>query len=496
MPLEAFNSSASIINVLTGGVNSVGRSLLLGQQDIQTNAVRSIEESFASRIDESIARLNQTDTSPKISSLRREQSILVSRKERLNQAIELLNKTLTQTKLIKIALNHLQDILDGLQDNSTESETSAVARDWDNTLRKINVLVEGATVTYKDGGVSYEVNLIKPDGSRTDFPKNRPLFSSDDPPETLSPHVHRSFLAPFNSNGDTLLINGTYLGTDYFLQPTSGAFGGNFNNLSAGTIWNSDTAFRDTEEETGTLTEFTLVGDPGKPSLGSATGASGPVNDPHKFTNQSKEILWNESIRNLTSPSTHVGKDVLFWFDNFDGGSFLPTSAEVKTGGLGLLDAWVYNDFSATRFFVVDGVNSTLGTREQAIDDLGVKFLVNSTAKTSKQGAMSKVVLAEKQFQHALDTLQSRANLFDPQIAGIEKEISDITATSLSEKEAIVSSLKLASQVAQFQLAILASRGSTIVSSLILSQDNFNGLGSSFKATGDALLGATLSIQV
>ena len=143
MPLEAFNSSASIIDVLTGGVNSVGRSLLLGQQGIQTNTVRSIEESFASRIDEAIARLNKTDTNPKISALRREQSILARRKERLNQAIELLNKTLTQTKLIKSALNHLQDILGGLNDNSSEAATSAVARDWDNTLRKINILVEG-----------------------------------------------------------------------------------------------------------------------------------------------------------------------------------------------------------------------------------------------------------------------------------------------------------------------------------------------------------------
>ena len=109
---------------------------------------------------------------------------------------------------------------------------------------------------------------------------------------------------------------------------------------------------------------------------------------------------------------------------------------------------------------------------------------------------MTKLVFAEKQFQHALDTLQSRANLFDPVIASIENEISDITQTSLNEKEAIVSSLELASQVAQFDLAILASRGDTLVSSLLLSQDNFNtGLGSSFKATGDALLGATLSIQ-
>ena len=48
MPLEAFNSSASIIDVLTGGVNSVGRSLLLGLQGIQTNTVRRIEIGRAS----------------------------------------------------------------------------------------------------------------------------------------------------------------------------------------------------------------------------------------------------------------------------------------------------------------------------------------------------------------------------------------------------------------------------------------------------------------
>ena len=66
----------------------------------------------------------------------------------------------------------------------------------------------------------------------------------------------------------------------------------------------------------------------------------------------------------------------------------------------------------------------------------------------------------------------------------------------MSENEAIVVALKLASQVAQLDLAILASRGNTIVFSLLLSQDNFNnGFGSSFKAIGDALLGATLSIR-
>ena len=127
--------------------------------------------------------------------------------------------------------------------------------------------------------------------------------------------------------------------------------------------------------------------------------------------------------------------------------------------------------------------------------DFGTENLLKHAAKDLAK-ARGLVLTREAQLKLDTTTLQSRANLFDPQIAGIEREISNITETSLSENEAIVVSLKLAFQVAQFNLAILASRGSTLVSSLLLSQDNFNnGLGSSFKATGDALLGATLSIQ-
>jgi hypothetical protein len=146
------------------------------------------------------------------------------------------------------------------------------------------------------------------------------------------------------------------------------------------------------------------------------------------------------------------------------------TTADITRGGLNILDAWMYKDF-------------------------GTENLLNHVAKDLGK-ARGLVLTREAQLRLNTRILQSRANLFDPQIAGIEREISDITETSLSEKEAIVVSLKLAFQVAQFNLAILASRGSTIVSSLLLSQDNFNnGLGSSFKATGNALLGATLSIQ-
>ena len=441
MPLEAFNSSASIIDVLTGGVNSVGRSLLLGQQGIQTNTVRSIEESFASRIDEAIARLNQTDTNPKISALRREQSILASRKERLNQAIELLNKTLTQTNFIKKATEHLADLLDDLEAGTITS--SSMATVWDNTLRIINNLVEDATVTYKDGGVSYEKNLIKSDGSRTRFP-------------------NRSFLAPFNSNGDTLLISGSYLGTDYFLQEFTQnvefpANSGNFISFVGDTFWNSDTAFLDTEAATGTLTEFaSQAGFPDSPTGVTASVTAAGIS----FFN----LVRNENGNFIAFETTGGGRSL----------------ATITTGGLGLLDAWMYNDFNDTDDTPLN--RDATFTRQFAKDDL--------------EQALGKILLAEAQFRLDVKTLQSRANLFDPQIAGIEREISNITETSLSENEAIVVSLKLAFQVAQFNLAILASRGSTLVSSLLLSLDNFNnGLGSSFKATGDALLGATLSIQ-
>ena len=417
MPLEAFNSSASIIDVLTGGVNSVGRSLLLGQQGIQTNTVRSIEESFASRIDEAISRLNQTDISPKISALRREQSILASRKARVNEAIEVLNKTLIQTKFLQNAIKHLEDQIKSFE--NSEITASALATDWDNTLRKINIVVEGATVTYKDGGVSSEKNLIKSDGSRTRFP-------------------NRLFLAPYNSRGETLQIDGKYLGVDYFLTQITG-----------GTLfWNSDTAFLDTEAATGTLTEFSSqAGFPGSP-----TGRTEDVTTIN-FRNFNSSTL---AVR-FRTPSNSVVR------------SF------VTKAGLGLLDAWLYNDFQGTNN---DGsVNIT-----RAKDDL--------------EQTLGKILLAEAQFRLDLKTLQSRTTLFDSNIVGLEREIDQIVSTSLSEKEAIVVSLKLASQVAQFDLALLASRGDTIVFSLLLSQDNFNnGFGSSFKAIGDALLGATLSIR-
>ena len=152
MPLEAFNSSASIVGALNGGVTTTDRVIVNGTRNIQTNVAQNLESGFASRIDAAIAQLNQSINNPKIDALRREQSLLLSRKTRLNTAIEVLNKSLTQTASLKSTVEHLQGQIQGVTDGTITASNAATERD--NKLRKINILVEDATVTYKDQGVS------------------------------------------------------------------------------------------------------------------------------------------------------------------------------------------------------------------------------------------------------------------------------------------------------------------------------------------------------
>ena len=490
MPLEAFSSSASIFDALSGGVGTLDRALLNGQRNIQTDVLQSIEAGFASRIDAAIAQLNKSSNSPKIDALRREQSLLLSRKTRLNTAIELLNKTLTQTTSLKSAIEHLEEQVKGVIDGTITPSNAAT--DWDNKLRKINILVEDATVTYKDQGVSYEKNLIKTTGKiQTDLDGSRINFTP------------QSFLAPYNSK-DTLFINGVYLGTDYFLE--EGVDPGLFNgagNVSDGTFWNSNTAFLSTEDATGTLTEFasTAAGIPGSP-----TGQSGSVQLTSTATLTSQQereaaIVAGEeaffllyATATVAVPSTAFGlNDVIIWIDNFDndpntGSSFILRSvnvAKVIKGGLGLLDAWAYNNFETLNVFgtaVNPGTATNPGSNLRALGDLGE--------------AMSKIVFAEKHFRDSSFRLQSQANFFDPIINGIDREISDLTETALNEQQAIVTSLELQSQVTQFGSSLLEARGNALIFSLVLAQDNFNKSSGAFKATGEALFGSTLNIQV
>lgn len=223
MALEAFSSSASLVGTLNGGVTSVDRSLLLKQGNVQVAAVKQLESGFKSRIDEALAELDAKISSPKIEGLQREQSLLISRKERINSGVEVVNKSLFQITFLKGALEEMDAKLKEVQAGSLS--TSDFATFWDNAIRKININVEDASISLKSGGVESQQNLIKAN--------SRTSFSS------------QTFVAPYSARGETLTIAGSYLGTDYFLIENGGS-----------KFWNSNTGFLSSEEATGTLSEF------------------------------------------------------------------------------------------------------------------------------------------------------------------------------------------------------------------------------------------------
>ena len=91
-------------------------------------------------------------------------------------------------------------------------------------------------------------------------------------------------------------------------------------------------------------------------------------------------------------------------------------------------------------------------------------------------------------------TLQSRATVFDTIIGGLQNEILSIAEDIQSDRQATLLAAELEFQVAQFQFSLLASRGNTLVFSLVLSQDS--GIQRSTQASSEAVLGATLSVNV
>jgi len=415
MPLEAFSSTASIVGALNQGVTEVGRSLLLKSGITQTTAAGSIQNIFASRIDTALANLNAANSTPVSDSLRQEQAILTGRKDRINNAINVLNKSLNQFQFLKNHVEYLEGEITKLEADTITA--SALATDWDNKLRKINQLIMAADESYEEAGSFYQKNLIG-HLSRTSFQT-------------------QTFLAPYNSNGDNLLISGIYLGVDYFLTETS----------PGSEFWNSDTARAVSEEATGTLTEYT------------------------SFPNSPTGNTENVTSLNFTGFTDNNGSDDVVTFQQTNGTN---VTATITRGGLGLLDAWLYDDFSTS------------------VDSNSI-----SRAKADLNLAESKILLAEAEFRTDLETLKSRANLFDALTAGIEKEIDERVSNLRSEKEAELSALQLVFQVAQFNFALLASRGNTLVFSLILAQDSQKGdVVGSTAAIGEALVGSTLSVQV
>ena len=100
MPIEAFNTTNSIVGALNGGVTAVDRSLLLSRGTTQTRASQSIQDNFASRIDAAIAKLHGITSTPITDALQQDQALLTSRKERLSEAISVIDKSLSFKTLV------------------------------------------------------------------------------------------------------------------------------------------------------------------------------------------------------------------------------------------------------------------------------------------------------------------------------------------------------------------------------------------------------------
>jgi len=407
MAATAFDPTITIVNTLSGGVNSIDRVLLLSRGTAQATAATSLTNQFASRIDAALAKLDKGATTPISEALLRQQSQLISRKDRINDAIGVLNQAFTQIGFLRNHVDYLQEQVAELEAGNITA--AALSVDFDNKLRKINQLAAAGAQSFKDGGIYFQKNLI---GSLS-----RSSFAT------------QTLFAPYNSNGDTLQIDGAYLGTDYFIAEDT-----------SGDIFKSDTGFAASEETVGTLTEYSS-------DHTTATGVSDTVTD-LSFTS----IDGSDNVVFQLSDSTSI-------------------TGVVSRGGLGILDAWLYSNFDTSS-------DTTALTR----------------VKADLDKAESILLLREADFLADRATLQSRATVFDTQIGGLQNEILSIAEDIQSDRQAELLAAELEFQVAQFQFSLLASRGNTLVFSLIMSQDN--GIQPNTKASSEAVLGATLSVNV
>ena len=403
MALAAFDPTITIVNTLSGGVNTIDRVLLLSRGAAQSAAAASLTSLFASRIDAALARLDQSATTPLSEALLRQQSGLISRKDRVNDAIGVLNKAFTQIGFLKNHVDYLQEQIAALE--AGDITAAALTVDFDNKLRKINQLAAAGAQSFKDGGVYFQKNLI--------VSLSRSSFAT------------QTFFAPYNSKGDTLQIDGVYLGTDYYITDSVD-------------FWNSDTGFAASEDTVGTLTEYSSY--------------------PDTTTGQSETV----TAITLNSINTTTGAV------DFDISGPVNITGTLTKGGLGILDAWLYENFA----------------NQTAID----------RAKADLDEAESLLLLTEADFLADRATLQSRVTVFATLIGGLQNEIASIAEDIENDRQAELLAAQLEFQVARFQFSLLAARGNTLVFALILAQDI--GIQPNTRASSEAVLGATLNLSV
>ena len=276
-----FDPRVTLTNTLSGGVNTSDRAILNLRGAQQAQSAQSLQSQFASRIDAALAKFQSSGTSAQIDSLTQQQSLLASRRDRVTQAITVVQKALSQFDYLKSNIDYLRDQLDLLQ--SGDLTASEVSVNWDNAMRKINLLADAGTLLLKDGKNYFQKNLIDT--------QSRSSFST------------QTLYAPYNQDGQTYQIDGTFLGTDYYITDS----GGNF--------WNSDTGYLGTADQVGTLTQYSSYPD-------TPTGTSDSVTDItlDSFTRSTGAVTF--TLSNATQ-----------------------VTGTVTRGGLGLLDSFLYGNF-------------------------------------------------------------------------------------------------------------------------------------------------------
>jgi hypothetical protein len=405
--LPAFDPRVTVPNTLSGGVNTSNRALLLAQGTAQTQAAQSLNARFTARIENALGRLANS-SSAEADALLRAQSQLASRKDRVTQAVQVVSKALTQSEYLKGHIEYLQDQLDELEAGNTTA--GALATDWDNKLRKINQLASAASQIIKDGRSYYPKNLIDS--------RSRETFSA------------QTVYAPYNSDGDVIQIDGTYLGTDWYITDSSGDF------------WNSDTGFAASEDAVGTLTGYDDYPD-------TANGESSSVDAAGLFVSFNSST---DAVSFQVGATTYTGT--------------------VTRGGLGLLDAFLYDNF------------------ETDVDPNSI-----DRARTDLQDAEALLLNTEAELRTSLATLQSRTTVFDSLISAADIDVTNLLRNLQSEREAEVLSAQLEYTVASFDFTLLAARGNTLIRSLVIAQDNTqNNPWGDTTASGEFVLGAAVNL--
>ncbi|MCD6074210.1 MAG: hypothetical protein K0Q70_1093 [Rhodospirillales bacterium] len=280
--IPQFDPRVTVVNTLSGGINSSDRALLNMQGTQQARAAASLQKQFGSRIDAALAQFQDAGNSPIVDSLLRQQSDLAGRKARINEAVTVVKQALSQFDYLKNHVTHLRDQLDQLENGDLTA--AEVATEWDNKLRKINQLADAGAKILKDGKNYYPKNLIDT--------QSRSAFTT------------QTLYAPYNTQGETYAIGGVFLGTDYYITEDG-----------SGDFWNSDTGYAITEDTVGTLSEYASY--PGSP-----TGVNDAV-----------DAITLDSFNRSSGAVTFTLSDAS------------QISGTVTRGGLGLLDAFLYGNF-------------------------------------------------------------------------------------------------------------------------------------------------------